>query len=204
MTPSTPPTILIIDDDAAIGRSLKRLAEHAFGGYQVMWARNAVTGLDLVRQYADGLRLIVLDIKMPLLDGTLAVAQIRQLAPQVPVMPFTSHEESLPMLIEMGCVQPLLKRPESIAEMPALMRRAMTATIAPLPDSAWVRALQQSGNAVLTFVQQETFAGMLTMDQQAATNVQRAVALLDKYCRRIGTPPAREIQLARKALGEVA
>src|SRR4029453_2767544 len=118
VTASTQPTILIIDDDAAIGRSLKRLSEQAFPGFQIIWVKNCVTGIELARECADQLRLVVLDIKMDLLDGTLAAVQIRRAAPHVPVLPFTSHAEALPILVDMGCVQPLLKRPDAMREIP--------------------------------------------------------------------------------------
>ena len=204
VTASTQPTILIIDDDATIGRSLKRLAEQSFPGFQIMWVKNGVMGLELARQYTNQLRLIVLDVNMPLMDGTLAAVQIRQIAPGVPIMPFTGYAESLPALVELGCVLPVLKKPHIMGEMPERMRQAMAAPFPPLPESGWVTALQQSGNAVLAFVQQCGLREMLAIDGQAAMQVQRAITLIEKYCRRVGTPSAREIQLARKALHEVA
>jgi CheY-like chemotaxis protein len=204
VTTSTQPTILIIDDDAAIGRSLKRLSEQAFPGYQIIWVKNGVTGIEMARQYADQLRLVILDIKMDLLDGTLAAAQIRRAVPRVPVMPFTSHAEALPTLVDLGCVQPTLKRPDAMREMPEWMRQAMAANITPPPDSDWMTALQRSGDSVLSFVQQGNLRGLLMTDGQAMVNVQRATHLLEKYCRRISTPAAREIQLARKALQEIS
>jgi hypothetical protein len=51
VTALSQPTILIIDDDAAIGRSLKRLSEQAFPGFQIIWVKNGVTGIELARQY---------------------------------------------------------------------------------------------------------------------------------------------------------
>jgi DNA-binding response OmpR family regulator len=202
VTASTQPTILIIDDDAAIGRSVKRLSEQAFPGFQIIWVKNGVTGIELTRQYADQLQLVVLDVKMDLLDGTLVAVQLRRAVPCVPIMPFTSHAEALPTLVEMGCVQPLLKRPDAMREIPERMRQAMTACINPLPDSDWVTALQRSGDSVLAFVQHRNLQGLLVIDGQTMVSVQRATHLLEKYCRRISTPAAREIQLARKALQE--
>jgi hypothetical protein len=89
-------------------------------------------------------------------------------------------------------------------EMPERMRVAMAARITPPPDSDWVTALQRSGDCVLSFVQQGDLRELLMNDGQAAVNVQRATHLLEKYCRRISTPAAREIQLARKVLQEVS
>jgi DNA-binding response OmpR family regulator len=206
VTLPTPPIILIIDDDESIGRPLKRLADQSFApdGFQVFWVKNGVAGVEMARQYTGQLRLIVLDVKMKLMNGTLAAVQIRRSLPQVPIMPFTSYAESLPALAELGCVLPVVKRPDIIAELPARMRQAMTMPVKPLPDSAWVTALQQSGDEVLAFVQQGSLRGVIATDGQAMVQVQRAVSLIDKYCRRINTPAAREIQLARKALQEVA
>ena len=195
------PTILIIDDDLTLGRSLKRLAEQSFSDHQILWARNGVTGMDMVNQHAAQLQLIVLDINMPLMDGNLVAAQIRVLAPSVPVMPFTSYAESLPALSEMGCVAPVLKHPETLRHMPELMRQAMAAAIPGLPDRAWIAALRQSAQAVLSFVSHGEIAGVLAADREAAARVQRALGWLDKYCGRFATP-AREVVQARRLLQE--
>src|SRR5262245_11311268 len=71
------PTILVIDDEPLIGRALKRLAERAFPTFQVLWANNGVRGLELARRHAAQLRLIVLDVQMPLLNGHLLAVQLR-------------------------------------------------------------------------------------------------------------------------------
>ncbi len=138
---------------------------------------------------------------MPLMDGNLAAAQIRALAPMVPVMPFTSYAESLPALSEMGCVPPVMKHPDMLRQMPELMREAMAATISSVPDRAWIAALRQSAQAVLAFVSYGELAGILAADREAAARVQRALGWLDKYCGRFATP-AREVIQARRLLQE--
>jgi CheY-like chemotaxis protein len=195
------PTILIIDDDLTLGRSLKRLAELSFPEYQIFWARNGVTGLDLVRQHIDQLRLVVLDINMPLMDGNLTAAQIRMLAPTVPVIPFTSYADSLPALSEMGCVPPVLKHPHVLRQMPERMRQAMATPIPILPDQAWIAALRQSAQAVLSFVHHDDIAAVLSAGHEADERVKRALGWLDKYCGRFATP-AREVIQARRLLEE--
>jgi len=197
------PIILIIDDDSAIGRSLKRLAEQSFPGFQVFWVKNGVMGVEFARQHANQLRLIVLDVKMKLMNGMAAV-QIRQIVSHVPIMPFTSYEDTLPALLELGCVLPTLKRPDVMGEMSARMHQAMCSPVKSLPDTPLITALQWSGDSVLDFVQQGTLQGVIATDGQVTVQVQRALTLIEKYCRRVSTPAAREIQLARKALQEVA
>ena len=199
---SLQPTILIIDDDAGLGSHLKRLTARSFPEYQILWARNGVSGLDLVRAHAHTLRLVVLDLEMPLMDGNVAAVQIRTLAPHVPIMPFTAHEESISALLEIGCVLPVIKQPENLPAMSALMRQAMIATVTPMPESAWIAALRQSGASVLSFVAQGQIPGVLAADRAAAAQVQQVLALLDKYCGRYATP-AREVVKAHKLLHEV-
>ncbi len=197
------PTILLIDDDALIGRTLKRLAERAFPGYQMLWANNGVRGLALACQYAEQLRLVVLDVHMPLLHGHLVAAQLRALVPDVPVMPFTSHAALLPALLELGCVEPVIKHPGQIDALPERMQQAMAASVPPLPSEAWVTALQQSGDTVLAFVGNPATESLAASEIESAAQIKKAQDLLAKYCARF-PQPAREVLLARKALEKVA
>lgn len=196
-------TILLIDDDARLGRSLTRFVEASFPGFQVLWVRNAIAGLAAVREHADTLRLVVLDVTMPLMDGNTAAVRIRDLAPSVPILPFTAHTESLAALVALGCAAPALKSPETLSQLPERMRAAMALPVAPLPDLPWVAALRQSGQALLAFVDGDALGDMLISDGATAGRVQRALTHLDRYCRRVHTPAAREIQQARAVLREV-
>lgn len=194
---TSPSVILIIDDDALLGHSLVRLAERTFPGYQCFWARDGVVGVELARQHAAQLRLVVLDIAMPRMDGNLAAVQIRTLAPRVPILPFSAHEQSWPMLLELGCVQPIRKHPDMVMSLGRLMRQALASEVVPLPDHSWIRAQRQSGDLLLEQRTAEHDAPP-PVDQ-----VQRALMWLDKYCSRFATP-AREVLQARKLLREAS
>ncbi len=196
---TSPSVILIIDDDALLGRSLVRLVERTFPGCQCFWARDGIAGVELARQHAAQLRLVVLDIAMPCMDGNLAAVQIRTLAPSVPILPFSAHEQSWPMLLELGCVQPIRKHPDMVLSLGRLMRQALASEVAPLPDRSWIRAQRQSGDLLLEQAQR-------TAEHSAsppADQVQRALMWLDKYCGRFATP-AREVLQARKLLREAS
>jgi DNA-binding response OmpR family regulator len=190
------PTILVIDDDAALTATLTRFVERGFPDYQVLWAGDGLDGLLLVRQHIDNLRLVILDVDMPRMDGNLAAAQIRSLAPSVPVMPFTAHEESLPALCEMGCVMPTLKHPGVFREMPARIRTAMNTSVTPAPDLPWIAAMRQSACLLLA----HNSAGMVN-DDATAEQLSRALDCLKRYSSRFSTP-AREVTQAQKLLRE--
>lgn len=194
------PIILIIDDTPQIGGLLKRLAEGHFPEHAVWWVKNGVAGVDLVRAAADRLRLVILDVTMPLMDGNATAVQIRRLAPQVPIMPFTSQQEALPVLAEVGCVCATLKDPTVMVRMPALMRQAMDTPVPPFRETILVLALERSGTTVLQFARSGELGALLTRDQQTVTNMQQARDLLRKYTARRGAARGRELEQAVKAL----
>ena len=198
--PVTNSTILLIDDDRVVGGSLKRLAELAFPGFQVVWAKNGVTGLDAVQRHTNTLRLVVLDVHMPLLDGRLVAAQIRALAPQVPIMPFSSHAEMLAILAEMGCAEPVLKHPTVMGQMAQRMRQAMAAPVPPPPDSPWMSAMRQSSDLVLSFVREQMQGAPVNAEPDA--RLSKICTRLEQYCARFPSP-AREVTQALKELRDV-
>lgn len=186
MTTEQSPTILIIDDEPAIGIPLKRLAEAAFPDFQVLWVARGATGITQVRMLGRALRLVVLDIQMPAYDGRLAAAQIRALAPHVPILPFTSFAEKAAALRELGCLEPVMKGPGIMARMPERMRAAMATPGTPAPSGVLAETLQQIGEG-------------LAAEHPLEVQVARACVLLDQYRRRF-PQPAREVVKAQRVL----
>ena len=199
MQPNTPtqtaasedrPLILIVEDDPATGPALKRLAAQRFSDHQVLWLKNGMAALTTVQQHARRLRLVLLDICLPVLDGRLAAAQIRALAPHVPIMPFTGDETLVPVLIELGCVLPQLKRTTALADIPTRMEQALELPVSPLPNAPWVTMAQQQALALLAFVQAAdpaTAAATVALPLAKAENLKR-------YLTRIArTNPSRQI-----------
>lgn len=66
-------TILVVEDDPDLGKVLKRLLESR--GYRAVWAMDGEAGIAMA--VAERPDLILMDIKMPKLDGELAVVQLR-------------------------------------------------------------------------------------------------------------------------------
>ncbi len=194
------PLILIVEDDPTLGPVLRRLAAQRFPEHQVLWLKNGMAGLACVQQHAHRLKLVVLDICLPVLDGRLAAAQIRALAPQVPIMPFTGNETLLPVLGELGCVLPTLKRATTLADVPARMAEALELPVPPLPNVPWVGMAQQQALTLLAFVESADPAS-------AAATVALPVAKaesLKRYLTRIArTNPSRQINDVIRVLDQV-
>ena len=79
--------VLIIDDDPDLLRTLQ--PTYADAGYRVLTAGSGVKGLDLLRYTASDVRLILLDYRMPRLDGLQCLTHLRKLAPKAKVVGLT-------------------------------------------------------------------------------------------------------------------
>jgi DNA-binding response OmpR family regulator len=84
---STSYTILIIDDEPNLRRSLGLILQRA--GYTITTAANAEESLHLLR--AGAFDLAFLDIKLPDQNGIQLLPQIRELYPDMPVLILTAH-----------------------------------------------------------------------------------------------------------------
>jgi Response regulator containing a CheY-like receiver domain and an HTH DNA-binding domain len=85
-----PNTVLIVDDSDVLRRVLKEfLAKHA--GADVF--DEATDGRQaIVRVQASKPDLIILDLSMPGMGGYKAAAELKKLAPDVPILLFTMHD----------------------------------------------------------------------------------------------------------------
>ena len=94
MDNSAPRPILIVDDDEAILSSMELALSDE--GYTVIVARNGRDALELARSAS--LRLILLDMKMPVMDGWAFAEAYRQQArpgaPRAPIVAMTAAHES--------------------------------------------------------------------------------------------------------------
>jgi two-component system NtrC family response regulator len=82
-------TILLIDDEASLRRVVARVLE--FEGYTVWQAPDAQRGLDLLRQHAAEVLLILCDVKLPDAHGVALLPRLRALAPLAEVILLTAY-----------------------------------------------------------------------------------------------------------------
>lgn len=79
--------ILVVDDNEEFCQNMKDIVE--LQGYEVLTAHDGFQALELVRQ--DGLDLVLLDVRMPVMNGVATFKGIRQIAPQLPVVMVTAY-----------------------------------------------------------------------------------------------------------------
>lgn len=81
--------ILLIEDEAAIRRVLKRIIADENKSYEVEEAEDGVIGLEIVKE--NDFDLILCDIKMPKMDGVEVLQKIKELKPEIPVIMISGH-----------------------------------------------------------------------------------------------------------------
>jgi CheY-like chemotaxis protein len=106
------PVILIVDDESINNYFLKViLRDHAS---EIYIAVNGKEAVDLCHQHPE-ISLILMDVKMPVMDGYTATRLIRVIRPEVPVIAFTAYAMSGDehLALEAGCndylAKPVLK-----------------------------------------------------------------------------------------------
>jgi CheY-like chemotaxis protein len=102
------PVVLIAEDDDSNYKYIEIVLLYA--EYEVLRAENGIDAVDLCRTNND-IRLVLMDIKMPLMDGFEATRQIRAFKPQLPVVALTAHvtTEDENAAIAAGCTEYVTK-----------------------------------------------------------------------------------------------
>jgi two-component system nitrogen regulation response regulator NtrX len=95
MPPSQRASVLIVDDESSIRESLRMVLE--FEGYRIEEAANGVQALQIVRERPPDA--IVLDIRMPEMDGLETLRNLRERGYEMPVIVVSGHAD-VPTAVE--------------------------------------------------------------------------------------------------------
>jgi CheY-like chemotaxis protein len=82
-------TILCVDDDEDILEMLDTLLESS--GYKTLLAHDGQEGLDMFRRRKRDLVAVVLDLRMPKMDGLAAAKEIRKESPDIPLVALSAY-----------------------------------------------------------------------------------------------------------------
>jgi signal transduction histidine kinase/CheY-like chemotaxis protein len=84
-------TVLVADDEKRVRRVTRRLLTKA--GFEVLEARDGAEAVELFRAKRDDIDAVLLDVSMPRLSGTDALAQIHELCPEMPAVLMSGYDE---------------------------------------------------------------------------------------------------------------
>lgn len=83
--------ILVVDDDEAVREVTSEILAGA--GYEIFTAADGYSGFAQFLEYSSSIRLVILDMAMPHIDGEELFRQIRKVAPWVPVVVCSGLQE---------------------------------------------------------------------------------------------------------------
>ena len=110
------PELLIVEDDEVIGRSLCRALEAA--GYGVRWVR---TGAEAAA--STGMRLVILDLGLPDIDGLEVCRRLRATEPDVEILILTARGAEIDVVVGLDAgADDYLAKPFRLAELLARVR----------------------------------------------------------------------------------
>lgn len=112
-------SLLIVEDDASMSTMLSLFLEDA--GYNVQIAQHGVEALEMLQTYRPAL--ILLDIRMPVMDGPEFLQQARQQFPDhlPPIILMTAYRDGGPEIRQLGL--PWITKPMQLDELLQLVRQ---------------------------------------------------------------------------------
>jgi DNA-binding response OmpR family regulator len=127
-----PERILVIEDDHAVQKALKRLFEGE--GFGVEIASSGTAGLERFR--ADPPTALVLDLRLPGMSGQDVCREIKQADPSIPVVVLSAKSDVMDkvLLLEMGA-DDYVTKPFSPRELLARVRSAMRRSVRVTPST---------------------------------------------------------------------
>lgn len=106
-------SILIVDDNSAVRRALRAAFEHQQGFTVCGEAENGLDAIAKAKRLAPDL--IVLDLRMPEMDGLQAARQLKALMPDVPLLMLTCYHSTAAEQEALACgVTAVFSKPDGM------------------------------------------------------------------------------------------
>ena len=118
--------VLIVDDEEAVREMLG--AAMGLMGFSVLTASDGREGVEVFRRECDRIRLVILDMTMPHLDGEQTFLEMRHIRPGVPTILCSGYDEQTVAgdFVEQGLAA-FIQKPCQYQQLKDAVRRALTA-----------------------------------------------------------------------------
>ena len=132
-------TILIVEDEHAVARGLQYALEQE--GYDVTLARSGEEGLELATRSAPDL--VLLDVRLPGMDGYEVLRRLRAAGTKSPVLMLTARDEEVDKVIglELGA-DDYLTKPFGLRELMSRIKALLRRAYGDLADAAGGRVIR--------------------------------------------------------------
>jgi two-component system, cell cycle sensor histidine kinase and response regulator CckA len=122
-------TIILVEDDDPVRIFGARALRNK--GYKVIEARSGEAALDLIRNAAETINLLITDVVMPHMDGPGLVREVREINPEMKVIFISGYtEDAFRQRLDSDLGIEFLPKPFSLKELAAKVRDVLAAGIA--------------------------------------------------------------------------
>ena len=116
--------VLVIDDEEIVLRTTGAILERH--GYQILTASSGEQGVRIVGEKKDQLRLVILDLTMPVMGGEEALAKIKKIAPGLPVVLSSGYDASQAMSrFGKDAIAGFIQKPATITDYLSVVKDAL-------------------------------------------------------------------------------
>ncbi len=117
--------VLVVDDEPVILETAAAALRHM--GFTVLSARDGVEGLEIFRAHSSEIRLVLLDLTMPRMDGRETFQALRQIRPDLPVILSSGYneQESAQGFLGQGLAG-FIQKPYSLKELRAVITAVLS------------------------------------------------------------------------------
>jgi PAS domain S-box-containing protein len=119
--------VLVVDDQEMVRRALRTALEML--GHEVLLASDGVQAIEIFRERHAQIRVVVLDVSMPNLDGRGALRELRQIDPHVRVLITTGYapSEDVRTLLSLGATS-VLEKPFNVSKLKTALAEVLADT----------------------------------------------------------------------------
>ena len=105
---------MVVDDEKSIRKSLSLPLNHL--GFEVITASNGEQAIEIFQSQKKQIKMVLLDLVMPVMDGSECFNRLRQLDPQVKIILMSgySHKDQVKNMIKLG-VNGFLQKPFNLS-----------------------------------------------------------------------------------------
>ncbi len=122
-------TIMLVEDDDPVRIFGARALRNK--GYKVIEARSGEAALDLIRNAAERINLLITDVVMPHMDGPGLVREVREINPEIKVIFISGYtEDAFRQRLDSDVGIEFLPKPFSLKELAAKVRDVLAAGVA--------------------------------------------------------------------------
>jgi hypothetical protein len=123
--------ILVVDDEAAIREATKTSLETY--NYKVLTANDGIEAIALYAEHRDRIRLVLVDMLMPAMDGATTIRTLQKIDPQVKIIAVSglASKDRLNVTVDTG-VNTFLSKPYTAQELLQAISRVLSSNSQPL------------------------------------------------------------------------